>query len=337
MLWTSTKKFLEEPFETEDELEQAVVSLAQPLFGEARIYLDVKRKIGAKGKQRNIPDGYLLDLSSKIDPKLYVVEIELEKHEPIRHIAVQILEFSLAFQTAPHQVKDIVRNCLAKDKSTFEKCTVYAQQNGFENVDLLLERIIHAQNAFNALIIIDNAPEELETVLLSRFRFPVEIVTLERYSAAGGERVYRFEPFLGDVSGEARVDNEQEAHPVQTVDPSNIDTIVVPAQEEGFQETFIGENRWYQVRIHSSMIPKIKYIAAYRVAPESAITHVATVKSIERWKDSAKYVLNFSEPAKTIGPIKLLPKPTGKVKAPQAPRYTSYERLMKAKNLDEAF
>jgi hypothetical protein len=85
------------------------------------------------------------------------------------------------------------------------------------------------------------------------------------------------------------------------------------------------------------MIPKIKYIAAYRVAPESAITHVAAVKSIERWKDTAKYVLNFSEPAKAVGPIKLLPKPTGKVKAPQAPRYTSFERLMKAKNLDEAF
>jgi hypothetical protein len=337
MLWTPTKKFLEEPFELEDELEQAVISLAVPLFGDSRIYLDVKRKIGGKGKQRNIPDGYLLDLSSKIDPKLYVVENELEKHEPIRHIAVQILEFSLAFETAPHQVKDIVRDCLAKDKTAFEKCSVYAQQNGFENVDLLLERIIHAQNAFNALVIIDSAPEELETILLSRFRFPVEIVTLERYSSENGERVYRFEPFLSDVSGEAAIGNEREAIPVQTVDPSNIDTIVVPAQEEGFEETFLGENRWYQIRIHPSMIPKIKFIAAYRVAPESAITHIASVKSIERWKDSAKYVLNFSEPAKPIGPIKLIPKPNGKIKAPQAPRYTSFDRLTKAKNLDEAF
>jgi len=116
-----------------------------------------------------------------------------------------------------------------------------------------------------------------------------------------------------------------------------VDTIVVPAWDEGFQETFIGENRWYQIRIHSSMIPRIKHIAVYRKAPVSAITHIARVKNIERWEDTSKYVLNFAEPAKEIGPIKLIPKPNGIVKAPQAPRYTTYERLMKAKTLDEAF
>lgn len=337
MLWTPTKKFLEEPFELEDELEQAAISLATPLFGESRIYLDVKRKIGGKGKQKNIPDGYLLDLSSKIDPKLYVVENELAKHEPLRHIAVQILEFSLAFETAPHKVKEIVRDCLAKDKAAFAKCATYAQQNGFENVDLMLERIVHSSNAFNALVIIDSAPEELETVLLSRFRFPVEIVTLERYSSEDGERIYSFQPFLSDVSVSADVNSESDVEAVQTVDPSNIDTVVVPAQPEGFQETFIGEHCWYAIRIHSSMIPKIKHIAAYQVAPESAITHVAEVKKIERWKDSNKYILYFTAPAKQISPIKLIPKPNGKVKAPQAPRYTSFERLMKAKTLDEAF
>ncbi len=279
----------------------------------------------------------MLDLSSKIDPKLFVVENELEKHEPLRHIAVQILEFSLAFEAAPHQVKDVVRNCLAKDKEAFAKCSAYAQQNGFENVDLLLERIVHAQNAFNALVIIDSAPDDLETVLLSRFRFPVEIVELERYVSGDGERIYRFEPFLGDVSVQAEFGFEAEGSTQPSIDPSNLDTIVVPAQDEGFEETFVGENRWYQIRIHPSMIPKIKHIAAYRVAPVSAITHIATVKNIERWKDTAKYVLNFVEPAKEIGPIKLVPKPNGKVKAPQAPRYTSFERLQKAKTLDEAF
>lgn len=337
MLWTPTNNFQEEPFEQEDDLEQAVVSLSKPLFGESRIYLDVKKKIGGKGKQQNIPDGYLLDLSSKVDPKLYVVENELEKHEPLRHIAVQILEFSLAFGTAPHKVKEVVRDCLAKDKISFAKCAAYAQQNGFENVDLLLEQIIHGSNAFNALVIIDSAPEELETVLLSRFRFPVEILTLQRYSSDAGERIYSFEPFLSDISVRTDVNSEADASSVQTVDPSNIDTVVVPAQDEGFEDTFLGENRWYQIRIHSSMIPKIKYIAAYRVAPESAITHVAKVKKIDRWKGGSKYILSFTEPAKPIGPIKLIPKPNGKVKALQAPRYTSFERLKIAKNLDEAF
>jgi hypothetical protein len=46
-----------------------------------------------------------------------------------------------------------------------------------------------------------------------------------------------------------------------TIDPSEIDTIVVPAREEGFPEVFLGENRWYAVRIHPSMIPKIHNLA----------------------------------------------------------------------------
>jgi hypothetical protein len=43
------------------------------------------------------------------------------------------------------------------------------------------------------------------------------------------------------------------------------------------------------------------------------------------------------EATKAIRPLKLVPKPNGTVKAPQAPRYTTYARLIKAKNLGEAF
>jgi hypothetical protein len=83
------------------------------------------------------------------------------------------------------------------------------------------------------------------------------------------------------------------------------------------------------------MIPRIKYIAAYQVAPVSAITHIAKVHKIEQWKDSNKYVLYFEEAAKPIGPINLVPK--GLVKAPQGPRYTSMSRLDDAKTLDDSF
>jgi len=187
--------------------------------------------------------------------------------------------------------------------------------------------MIYKKDAFNALVIIDEIQDELETVLISRFKFPVEVVTLQRFVTNDGERLYQFEPFLADISVSPKK--------VDKLDPSEIDTIVVPAREDGFQETFIGENCWYAIRIHGRMIPKIKYIAAYRVAPKSAITHIATVKSIKQWKEGNKYILYFSEQAKKIGPINLVPK--GNVKAPQAPRYTSLERLQKAKSLDDAF
>lgn len=327
MLWTPSKTYQNEPFELEAELEESIQEVKEDLFGESRIYLDIRRLIGAKGKIRNVPDGYLIDLSSDKEPVLYVVENELAKHDPLKHIASQILEFSLSFETSPQKVKTSVKEGLSKQKGALNYCENYAKANGFENVDYLLEKMIYRDDAFNALVIIDEMPGELETVLLSRFKFPVEIITLKRYLAPGNERIYEFEPFLHDISdittGKVKID------------PSEIDTIVVPARDDGFKDVFIGENCWYAIRIHGSMIPKIEYCAAYRVAPVSAITHIASVRSIEQYKGSNKYILYFSEPAKKIGPIKLVAK--GQVRAPQGPRYTSLETLQNSKTLDDAF
>lgn len=299
MLWMPDKVYLEEPFELEEDLEAAIMEVSNSLFGSSRIYLgtEVKKIIGKRGKTQNIPDAYLIDLTSKKNPTLYVVENELAKHDPLKHIAVQILQFSLSFESTPQRVKAIVKDALVKDDDALGKCQQYAEENGFENVDFLLEKMIYKDDAFNALVIIDEIPDELETVLIRRFKFPVEVISLQRYGGDAGERVYQFEPFLAEISESALTGTPKEKRTTITVDLSDIDTIVVPAREEGFQEVFIGENCWYSIRIHSSMISKIKFIAAYQVAPISAITHLARVDRIEQWKDTNKYILHFVEPA----------------------------------------
>lgn len=331
MLWSESGAFHEEPFDIESEIEEAILSISAALFGKNRIYLDIKKKVGGKGKIQNIPDGYLIDLSSTKEPKLYVVENELAKHDPLKHIAVQILEFSLSFETSQHRVKGIIKQALTAVPDAFSACNAYAAAYGFENVDVLLERMIYGEDRFNALVVIDELSPELEKVLISRFQFPVEILTLERYRDARGTRLYRFEPFLSDVTSSATAGTPG----LPAVDPAELDTIVVPAHEDGFQETFLGEDRWYAIRIHSSMLPKIKFIAVYRVAPEMAVTHVAPVASIEKWKDTNKYVVNFTQAATPIEPIRLVPK--GQVKPLYGPRYTSKARLDQAKTLDDVF
>jgi hypothetical protein len=74
-----------------------------------------------------------------------------------------------------------------------------------------------------------------------------------------------------------------------------------------------------------------------RISDRSGICHHSRrpISSIAPWQDTDKKVINFAEPAEKIGPLKLVPK--GKVKAPQGLRYTSYERLMNAKTLDDVF
>ena len=337
MLWTPTDTYLLDPYTSESDLEAAIQEVSSALFGPHRIYLDIKKKIGVVGKTTNIPDGYLIDLSSTKQPQLYVVENELASHEPLRHVAVQLLQFSLSYDASPFAVKRIIRDALDKEPARRSQCEAYARANEFENLDYLLEQMIN-RGAFQALVIIDEVQDELQTVLAKKLKFAVEVLTLTRYRNGAGARIYEFEPFLADVVPVAPLNKGTQAitSTVVAVDPSEIDTIVVPAREDGFQETAVAENRWYAVRIHGSFIPKIKYIAVYRIAPRSAITHIASVQSIEPWDASpGKYVLTFTEPLHPIEPIKLVPH--GKIKALQNLRYMAYDRLMKAKTLDEAF
>jgi hypothetical protein len=323
MLWNKENKYLEVPYEKESELEDAVNKVKEALFGTTRIYLDDKKKIGKKGGTNNLPDGYLIDLTNNQDPKIFVVENDLASHQHLKHIAVQILEFSLSFETSKVKVKNIIKEMLHIREHEWAKCEAFAKKNGYENVDYLLETIIHKKDSFNALLIIDELGDELETVLISRFKFPVEVTTLKRFRNQNGDTLYNFQPFLNEVTEDT-----------EKIDISQIDTIVVPAREDGFKEVFLDENCWYAIRLNSSMIPKIKYIAAYQIAPISAITHIAEVKSIQQWRDTNKYILYFTEPAEKI---KKVPLGNSKGKAPQSPRYTSRERILIASSLDSVF
>lgn len=334
ILWTNAGQFRLTHFASESDLEAAIVRLQKELFGADRVYIDVKRKIGGKTGPKNIPDGYLIDLNGN-KPRLFVVENELASHDPLRHIAVQILQFSLSFEAEPRAIKNILHEALQKQKEALHQCELYGSTHGFRNLDHLLETLVF-ETPFSALVIIDEIPENLESVLARKFQFGVEVLELARYESAKGEHAYRFEPFLADLSN---VDREEPILEMvrtrRAVDLSEIDTVVVPAREDGFQETFIQENRWYAVRIHGAMRPQLKYVAAYRVAPVSAITHIAPIRNIEVWKESDKFVLNFSEPAREIGPITLVK--GGNVKAPQSLRYTNKDALLKSKILDDVW
>lgn len=319
-------------YKNEADLESAILSVQADLFGKDRLYLDIKKKIGGKKGPKNIPDGYLLDLSGT-KPRLYVVENELASHDILKHIAVQILEFSLSFEAEPRKVKKILFNALQNSQDYRSQCERYAKANGFRSLDHLLEYLVF-EAPFSALVIIDEVPDRLENVLAEKFAFGVEILKLSPYEDDAGNRLYHFEPFLADVSSDVSATKDR-ASGKPHIDQSELDTVVVPARKEGFEEAFKGEDRWYQIRLHGSMLPQIKFIASYQVDPISAITHIAPVKSIELWKDSGKYVVNFAEPAKEIGPIRLNKK--SRVKALQSLRYTTRERLESAKTLDDVW
>jgi hypothetical protein len=159
-----------------------------------------------------------------------VVEVELAVHDPLRHIAQQLLNFSLSFKSTPQKMKGILRNELARNKDVLARCEQYAVGNGFNNIDYLLEQMIYPEKSFNTLVIIDRLEEELESILHSSLGFPVETLTVSRFKSSSGEIIYQFEPFLYDLSRQNATEGSDTGN-TPAIDPAEIDTIVVPARE----------------------------------------------------------------------------------------------------------
>ena len=111
------------------------------------------------------------------------------------------------------------------------------------------------------------------------------------------------------------------------------DTLVCAAKEEGFKKAFLGQKAWWAVRLNFKMIPFIKYIAIYQVAPESKITYYGKVSKIEPYEGTEKYKLFLEgDPIKLDKPVGLGKNPYLK---PQGPKYTKLSTILKAKTLDD--
>ena len=123
--------------------------------------------------------------------------------------------------------------------------------------------------------------------------------------------------------------------PAKETHKNKNDTIVVPAQKEGFERVFLGENSWYAIRIGGGNLNKIKYIASYQSQPISAITHYAPIERIEPYGEEGKYKLVFSEPAKKLD--RKIPFGNASTGSMQSPRYTNFEKLKKAREVKDLF
>ncbi|MFA5796432.1 MAG: DUF5655 domain-containing protein [Candidatus Woesearchaeota archaeon] len=88
-------------YESEIELEKMIIEHSSEIFGKNTRYFN-KRKIESKSGLGTTPDGYVIDFDKK---KLYIVEVELIKHDLRRHILPQITSFIMALQNEKSREK----------------------------------------------------------------------------------------------------------------------------------------------------------------------------------------------------------------------------------------
>lgn len=316
----SLNKTIYEPdsFSTEQELEDAVQKHAEDIFSNDCIYICIKKRVTNKNNNFiNIPDAYVIDFRGR--PKLWVVENELSTHDSFRHVGVQMLQFASQFTEGSFEIKSMLLEAINKDKDLQERANKLTKKVNFQNIGEVLDYAIY-KNEFGFVIIIDEINQDLYSVTRELARQP-ELLQIQKYKSKDGTLLYTYEELLGEVV---------EAKSTWIKDIDDIDTMVAPAKEEGFKRVFLSQKEWYAVRIASSVIPRLKYLAMYEVAPVKAIRWVGKIESIQPYEDTGKYKIFLSE-INEIEPINL-----GNPKyAPYGPRYTTYELLQKAKDLGD--
>ena len=215
-----------------------------------------------------------------------------------------------------------------KNKMFWDKVLVFISSNGGLN---------RAHITWLEWALIKRA-SEIGRCLLDNSTTPTEPVLTEYEKADTREFLYEILSVfpLVDVKVFDKAKIVEVQSTVESKKPKEIvqDTVIVPAQEDGFRDVFLGQDSWHAIRIGGGKLNEIKYIAAYQTAPISAITYYAEVESIEAYGDGGKYKLNFKSPAKKIDPIEFGNAKTGSM---QGPRYTDLETLLKAKTVKDIF
>ena len=297
-----------------ESFKEAVRANSGLLFGKNRHYVE------CFGADNGIPLYYLVDLARE-DPRLFVVYFDLSN---VRHGNFDIGEWfrksAERYRASKAEISMAIVEAVAKEDETRDDCTRYATERGHDGLPGLVSYLVN-ETDFHGLAITDY-PIDASLADVNSQPFPVEILELTMFEDARSRKAYSFTPLFPVVGP-------------PTLDIGDVDTIVSPVSGEGFEQTYLGDNCWWAIRLNNILIPQLKYHAAYRSPPISAVTHTAPIAKIYPFPDgnARKFRLDFGEPPSEVRPVRLGKR--GQSSALDSPAYTSMELLRDADTLDD--
>lgn len=308
-------------FDNEAEFEKAVIENQKYIFGKNSIYIDVKKRIG-RDNHRGIPDAFLIDFYDTKKPQLYIIENEIASHDVYSNITEQIARFGTSIVSSANQIRNILIRAIESEVKTKKEIEQYLPQTVFKNIAELMI-FLTEENDIKIVVAINEITADLN-LAFKIFKNPPDIVLLQRY-LCGNDVSYYYEPMREEIE-------DIETEKSKTGEAVDFNTVVCAALEDGFNHAYIENSAWWAIRLSQEAREKLKYLAIYEKAPVAHISHYAEIDRIEPYKDTGKYIL-FLKNKKTVKPIKL---GTGKKgEAPQAPRYTTLEKLLNANSVSE--
>ncbi|PTD94277.1 hypothetical protein C9439_02995 [archaeon SCG-AAA382B04] len=200
-------KYERKSFSDEEELEDVLEKYSDEIFGEASIFLNLKKKLRSKFDGLNtIPDGFLLDLSDPSNPVFYLVEVELARHR-LDHIAPQLVKFAMAFNSNKNTIKKVFYENISRDGKDLIKRTVKESGEVFDSKRHLLDEAIVNRDEAVILMPIDREPsflEEVEGYTQIDFK-PLEVGVFESSDSDNEDEILSFTP-LFEREGEPSTD-----------------------------------------------------------------------------------------------------------------------------------
>ena len=186
-------RFTEYKYQSEEEFERDVVASYKDFFTTNAIYVDAKKKIGARSLGNTIPDGFLFDMSDPENREFYLVEMELKRHDFYNHIFPQITKFFAFFRDSKRQ-KELVEKLFSTINTDPRLKGEFRQYLGKQEIFKFLTDVVDSSQ--NILLVIDGEKPELPEIMETysdTWGKMVKLLTVRKYANAS-ECVFAVDP-----------------------------------------------------------------------------------------------------------------------------------------------